>query len=129
MTPTLTFQSLYLCNQMSQTINISNFEFCRIKKSKKNLSLRHKLKSSNPYIFAACRWYKSLIFQTLNSVGSRSLNFTYKRFKPLGCKDIEIGVFEFVAKTQIPCQNNYMHIILCILNNFVKAIDYRGRKM
>ena len=128
MTQTLTFQSLYPCNQMSQTFNISNFEFCRIKKSKKNLSLRHKLKSSNPYIFAACRWYKSLIFQTLNSVGSKSLNLKYKRFTPLGCKDIEIGVFEFVAKTLFPCQNNYMHI-MCILNNFVKAIDYRGRKM
>ena len=33
----------------------------------------------------------------------------YKKFTPLGCKDIEIGVFEFVAKTQIPCQNNYMN--------------------
>ena len=29
-----------------------------------------------------------------------NLSLKYERFAPLSCKDIEIGKFEFVAKTQ-----------------------------
>ena len=45
-----------------------------------------------------CRW--PLIFQTIISVRSNILNLKYQRITPLGCKDIKIRKFEFVAKTQ-----------------------------
>ena len=39
----------------------------------------------NPYIYATrCR--RSLVFQTINSVISKSLSLKYKRFTPSGCK-------------------------------------------
>ena len=41
-----------------------------------------------------------MIFQSINSVGSNNLSFKYKRFTPLGCKDIDIRKFEFEAKIQ-----------------------------
>ena len=56
------------------------------------MSFYHKVKFSNPYIFAnQCR--RPLIFQTMNSV-------KYKRFSLSGWKNIGIGKVEFVAKTQ-----------------------------
>ena len=59
----------------------------------------HKLRFSNPYIFATrFRW--SLIFQTMNSVWSNSRSLKYQRFTRSGCKDIGIRKFEIVAKTQ-----------------------------
>ena len=36
----------------------------------------------------------------MNSVRSNSLSFKYQGFPPLGCQDIRIRKFEFVAKTQ-----------------------------
>ena len=36
----------------------------------------------------------------MNYVRSNSLSLKYQRFPPLGCQDIRIGKFEFVAKTQ-----------------------------
>jgi len=55
------------------------------------------------YIFAT-RCHKPLIFQTMNSVKSNSLNLKYRRFAPSGCKDIEIRKLGFVAKTQFLCK-------------------------
>ena len=61
---------------------------------KKDLSFCHKLRISNPYIFAihCCRPY---IFQTINSVRSNNLSFKYQWFTPPGCNDIVIRKFEF----------------------------------
>ena len=39
------------------------------------------------------------MFQSVNSVILNNLSLKYQRFKPSGCKDIEIRKFEFVAKT------------------------------
>ena len=37
------------------------------------------------------------IFQTMNSVGSKSLSLKYQRFTPSGCKDMWIRKFKFLA--------------------------------
>jgi len=39
----------------------------------------------------------------MNSVRSNSLSLKYQGFPPLGCQDIRIRKFEFVAKTQFLC--------------------------
>ena len=36
----------------------------------------------------------------MNSVRSNNQSLKYQRYTPAGCKDIEHGTFEFVAKTQ-----------------------------
>ena len=41
-----------------------------------------------------------MIFQTMNSVETNNPSLKYLRFTLLSCKDIGIGKFEFVAKTQ-----------------------------
>ena len=65
----------------------------------KEMSFSHKLKSSNPNIFAAW-WCKALIFQTLIILSISINNLKYLRSKTLGYKDIEIRKSEFVAKIQ-----------------------------
>ena len=57
-----------------------------------------------PYIFAT-RSRKPLLFQTMNSVRSKSQRLKYQRFTPHGFKDKEIRKFEFVEKTQFLCQS------------------------
>ena len=42
----------------------------------------------------------ALIFQTMNSVRSNSLNLKGQKFTAYGCKDVEIRKFEFVVRTQ-----------------------------
>ena len=65
------------------------------------LSLCHKLRFSNPYIFTTqCR--RPYIFQTMSSVRSNNTSLKYQSFTLSDCKDIGIIKFEFVAKT-IPC--------------------------
>ena len=65
----------------------------------KELSLCHKLRFCNPYIFATqCR--RPLIFQTMHSVRSNSLSLKYQGFSPSGCQYIGIRKYEFVTKTQ-----------------------------
>ena len=62
----------------------------------KELSLRYKLRFSNPYIFVAqCR--RPLIFQTINSGRSNNQSLKYQRFTPTSCKDIGIRKFELVT--------------------------------
>ena len=62
----------------------------------KELSLRHKLRFYNPYIFVAqCR--RPLIFQTINSGRSNNQSLKYQRFTPTSCKDIGIRKFELVT--------------------------------
>ena len=56
----------------------------------------------NPYI-AATQCRRPLIFQTMNSAKSNNLSLKYKRFTLSDCKDIGIGIFETVAKTQFFC--------------------------
>ena len=65
----------------------------------KELSFCNKLTFSKPYIFATW-WCKPLIFQTINSGRSNSLNLKYQKFTPSVCKDIWVRKFKFVAKTQ-----------------------------
>ena len=68
----------------------------------KELSLCHKLKFSNPNIFATqCR--RPYIFQTMNSVRLNNVSLKYQRPSPSGCKDIGIRKFEFAEKTQFLC--------------------------
>ena len=57
-------------------------------------------------IFATqCRRY--LIFHTMVYVRSNTLSLKYLRFSPSGFNDIGIGKFEFVAKTQILCHEQW----------------------
>ena len=71
-----------------------------VKQIHKSLSLCHKLKFSNPYIFETqCR--RPSIFQTMNSGRSNDLSLKHQRFAPSSCKDIRIRKFEFVTKTQV----------------------------
>ena len=66
------------------------------------MSLCHNLIFSNPYIIAT-QCGRPLIFQTMNSVISNSLE--YKRFNTSsGCLDIGIRKYEIVAKTQFLSQ-------------------------
>ena len=51
----------------------------------KKLIFCHKLKLSNPYIFAT-QYRRFFIFQTKNSVRLYNLSLKYLRFKPSGCK-------------------------------------------
>ena len=63
----------------------------------KELCLCHKLRISNPDIFAIqCR--RPEIFQNMNYVRPNNLSLKYKRFTR--CKDIGIRKFEIMAKTQ-----------------------------
>ena len=63
----------------------------------------HKLAFSNTSIFST-QFRRRYIFQTMNSVRSNSLSLKYQGFPPLGCQDIRIRKFEFVAKTQFLCE-------------------------
>ena len=75
--------------------NIKGFISC----FSKEWSLCNKLWFSHPYIFATqCR--RPEIFQNMNSVRLNSLSLEYQRFTALGCKDMRIKKFEFVAKIQ-----------------------------
>ena len=62
-------------------------------------SFCHKIRFSNPYIFAT--WYRRpWIFPTMNSVyRSNNLSLNYQRFTLSGCLDLEIRPIEFVVKT------------------------------
>ena len=58
----------------------------------KELSLCHKLRFDNTYIFATqCRRLK--IFKTMNSVSSNNLSLKYQGFTPSDSKDIGIKKF------------------------------------
>ena len=52
------------------------------------------------FIFAT-RFRRPLMFQTMNSVRSKSLSFKNQKLKPSGYKDIGIRIFMFVAITQL----------------------------
>ena len=63
------------------------------------MSFCHKIQFSKPYISATqCR--RPLKFQTMNSVRSNCISMKYQRFTLSGCEDIDIGKFDFVAKSQ-----------------------------
>jgi len=83
---------------------VDNILYCRGKsqtrKFAKELSFCLKLKSFNPYIFAT-QYRGPLIFQTMHFVRSNNLSLKSKDFLLLGCKDIGIRNFEFVAKTKL----------------------------
>jgi len=65
----------------------------------KELSFYGKNRFSDLYIvLTQCR--RPSIFQTMYSVISNNLSLKYQRFKPSGCRDIEIRKFKFVTKTQ-----------------------------
>jgi len=66
----------------------------------KELSLCNKLWFSNPYIFST-QCSRPLIFQTMKYVRLNNPSLKYQRFTPTSSRDIGIGTFEFVAKTQI----------------------------
>ena len=60
-----------------------------------------------------------LIFQTINFVGSNSLNLKYQRFTSSICEDIGIRKFKFVARTQILCIKIYAYITV----NFLQKLN------
>ena len=66
----------------------------------KELSFCHKIKSSDPNIFATW-WCKPVIFQTYIIVSISINRLKNVRSKTLGYKDMEIRKSEFVAKTQL----------------------------
>ena len=65
----------------------------------KELSLCHKLKYWNPYIFRI-QCCKPLIVQTQIIWFNRIHSLKYLRSTTFGSKDIAIRIFKFVAKTQ-----------------------------
>ena len=65
----------------------------------KELSFCHIIRFSNSYNLAT-HFPRPLIFQTINSGRSNSLNLKYQKFTPSVCKDIWVRKFKFVAKTQ-----------------------------
>ena len=68
-------------------------------KMKGELSLCHKLKFSNPYIFSTWQ-YKPLIFQTQIIWSNRIYSLKYLISTTLAGKDIVVNKLEFVTKTQ-----------------------------
>ena len=46
------------------------------------------------------------LLQTMNSFRSNNLSLKYHRSTPIGCKDMGIGKFWFLAKTQFHSTNN-----------------------
>ena len=83
----------------------------------KELSFCHNLKFSNFYI-SATSGYKPLIFQSY-----RINSWKYLRSTTLGGQDIEIRIFEFVAKTQFLSLRQRMDTrrgeMLCLSVNIV----------
>ena len=63
----------------------------------KELSFCHKLWFSNSYNLTT-RFPRPLIFQTINSVRTNSLSLKYQRFTTVGCLDVGVRKYEFVAK-------------------------------
>ena len=93
-------QNLLYCNiRPLNSHNFHNQDKQGTQKTKKELSLCHKLRFLNPYIFRT-QCHRPQIFQTMNCVSSSDLCLKYQRFTPLGCQDISIRKFEFVTKTQ-----------------------------
>ena len=94
-------------NMMEDVIKVFYFIFLYFSYSKliQELSLCHKLKYSNSYIFNIW-YYKPLRFQT-NVIWSNK--FIVWRSTTFGSKDIVIRKLEFVAKTQFlsakPCSH------------------------
>ena len=78
----------------------TNKQTDRQKEITKELSLCNKLWFSNPYIFST-QCSRPLIFQTMKYVRLNNPSLKYQRFTPTSSRDIGIGTFEFVAKTQI----------------------------
>ena len=68
----------------------------------KKLSIWHKLKFSNPYIYATW-WCKTFYFKFRFLIYNRILSLKYLSSTTLGCKDKGIRQFEFVAKTHFLC--------------------------
>jgi len=64
------------------------------------LSLCHKLKFSNPYVYGTW-WCRLLIFQTKIIWCNIIQSLKYLRSSTLGCRDIGIRKSEFVLKTQL----------------------------
>ena len=88
----------------------------------KELSFCHKLKSSNPNIFAAS-WCKALIFQILIVLSISINSLKYLRSSTLGYKDIEIRKSEYVAK--IKFLSGSAKNILWLLTLFTKNVYRR----
>ena len=131
----LTFTSIL--HSRTKNLILIPYEYlflCNFKKMKSLLKplLWHKLKFSNPYIFATW-WCKPLIFQ----IWSNSIhNLKYRRSTPLGGKDVGIRKSKFVTKTQFHVFKwNYMpearikkvsilSLICIIKNNNVELIHF-----
>ena len=84
----------------------------------KELSLCHKLKYSNPYIYWTwcCRL---LIFQTKIIWCNKVHILKYLRSTTMGCRDIGIIKLEFVSKTQLLCLiMNSWNTNHCLFENY-----------
>ena len=81
----------------------------------KELSLCHKLKFSNPYIFAILKCI-SLIFQTQIISSNIIHSLKYLRSTTISCKDIGIRKSEFVAKTQFLSAFS-IHLVFLVREN------------
>ena len=93
-----------------------------VKKVWKISSLWHKLRFSNPFIFAA--WISwPLIFQTINYASSNSPSLKYKRVTPSNFKDIGIRIFGFVANNQFLLLKLPLRLHLKIIKNTPVSVD------
>jgi len=91
------------------------------RKISKELSLCHKLKYSNPFIYWTwcCRL---LIFQTKIIWCNKIHSLKYLRSTTLGCRDIGIIKLEFVSKTQLLYR---LHICDSDWLNFIHFLGYK----
>ena len=92
--------SFKLCN--GDIVLLLKYNLCNVKE----VIFCHKLKLSNPYIFAIC-WRKPLIFQTLAILSIIIYSLKYQRSTTLGCKDIGILKIDFVTETHFLCNFLY----------------------
>ena len=75
--------------------------------ARKELSFRHKIQFSNPYIFTT--WFcKPLIFKTKNIWSNRIQSLKFKRSTTSGCRAIGIVKSKSVAKTQFLWSSNML---------------------
>ena len=62
----------------------------------------------------------------MNSVRSNNLSLKYQGFPPLGCQDIRIRKFEFVAKTQFLCKNVLRNLVIKQKSSYKGKIRHLG---
>ena len=59
----------------------------------------------------------------MNPDRNNNLSLKYKNFQALGCKDVGIGKFKFVAKTQFLSYENFLNIYITACKQSVQQLQ------